>query len=279
MFLSRAPRPPLDAVIESIWIVESGPSGPNRLERVLPTGAAQLIVNLTENQTRRYDPARGMRSETTGGVILAGPMSRFSVIDTREQEWVAGVAFKPGGATAFTRMPASEARDLDIDLVDLWPRDEAASLRERLLVAPTADARLDQLEAALRRAWRGHAGHDAVAYAVGTFTAQPEIASVSTVMAAIGLSQKRFIERFAAEVGLTPKRFCRVRRFQRAIALAHAGRAVDWTSVALDCGYYDQSHLIHDFREFSGLTPTEYTAARTPFQNHVNFLQDVLVAS
>jgi AraC-like DNA-binding protein len=277
MFLSRTPKPPLDAAIESIWIVESAAAGPNRLERVLPTGAAQLIVNLGQDETRRYDVARGLQCDTAGGVVLAGPMSRFSVIDTLEQEWVAGIAFRPGGTAWFLRTPASEARDLDVDLADLEPRDLAESLREQLLEVSTAGARLDRLESALRDAWRGRAWHDAVAYAVARFTSQPAVASVSEVVSAIGLSQRHFISRFTAEVGMTPKRFCRVRRFQRAIAVAHAGGPVDWTSVALDCGYYDQSHLINDFREFSGMTPTEYTAGRTPFQNHVRFLQDMPV--
>ena len=75
------------------------------------------------------------------------------------------------------------------------------------------------------------------------------------------------------EVGLTPKHYCRIRRFQRAVTLANCGRHVDWPQVALDCGYFDQAHFINDFRSFSGLTPTRYLAARTPFQNHVKFLQ------
>ena len=75
------------------------------------------------------------------------------------------------------------------------------------------------------------------------------------------------------EVGMTPKRYCRVRRFQRALALANRGRQVDWNRVALDCGYFDQAHFIHDFRSFAGLTPTGYQSARTSFQNHVKFLQ------
>ncbi len=62
-------------------------------------------------------------------------------------------------------------------------------------------------------------------------------------------------------------------RFQRAVAQTHAARAVDWTEVALASGYYDQAHFIHDFRAFSGLTPTGYLAGRTAFQNHVTFLQ------
>ena len=54
---------------------------------------------------------------------------------------------------------------------------------------------------------------------------------------------------------------------------AHRRGPADWTGLALTCGYYDQAHLIHDFREFSGLTPTAYEARRTAFQNHVTFLQ------
>jgi AraC-like DNA-binding protein len=89
----------------------------------------------------------------------------------------------------------------------------------------------------------------------------------------IGLSAKRFIERFEREVGVTPKRYCRIRRFQHALTLSHHDRRVDWTRVAMDCGYFDQAHFIHDFRSFSGITPTVYQSAKTSFQNHVKFLQ------
>lgn len=74
---------------------------------------------------------------------------------------------------------------------------------------------------------------------------------------------------FARGVGMTPKLFCRVWRFQRVLRAVHHRDAVDWTEVALACGYFDQPHLIHDFREFSGLSPTEYLAARTEHLNHV----------
>lgn len=86
------------------------------------------------------------------------------------------------------------------------------------------------------------------------------------------MSSKRFIERFKEDVGVTPKRYCRIRRFQQAVTLAHQ-QPEDWSQVALDCGYFDQAHFIHDFRSFSGVTPTGYEANRTPFQNHVKFLQ------
>jgi AraC-like DNA-binding protein len=80
-------------------------------------------------------------------------------------------------------------------------------------------------------------------------------------------------------VGLTPKRYCRVRRFQRALVSAHRPRGVDWARVAVDCGYFDQAHFIHDFKSFAGVTPTAYQAAQTQFQNHVKILQSDGVAS
>ncbi len=268
----RVPRPPLDSFVESIWVYQNDPC-PHALERVLPTGAAQLIVNLKEDQTRLYDPEPPHRYVATSGSVLSGVQSRFQVIDTSEQEYVAGVAFKPGGTVPFMRMPAYEASDVDVPLESLWGRRCTATLRERLLESGSIDATLDALDAVLQEMWRPPGLHPAVAYALAAFDRAPLTTSIAKVTDAIGLSAKRFIERFKIEVGMTPKRYCRICRFQRAVTMASRGCHVDWTRVALDCGYFDQAHFIHDFRSFAGLTPTAYQSARTSFQNHVKFLQ------
>jgi AraC-like DNA-binding protein len=268
----RVPRPPLDAFIESIWVYQNEPR-PHSLERVLPNGAAQLIVNLKEDETRLYDPECPERYVTMPGSVMSGVRSGFQLIDMSEQEYVAGVAFKPGGTVPVMRMPAHEASECDVPLEAMWGRRRTEALRERLLECDNIDATVDALEAALREMWSPRTLHPAIGFALSAFDRAPLNTSIAAVTDAIGLSPKRFIERFKIEVGLTPKRFCRIRRFQRALALSHQGRAVDWTRVAVDCGYFDQAHFIHDFRSFSGLTPTGYQAARTPFQNHVKFLQ------
>ncbi len=268
----RVPRPPLDLFVESIWVYQNDPR-PNALERILPTGAAQLIVNLKEDQTRLYDPEAPHRCTATSGSLLSGVQSRFQIIDTSEQEYVAGVAFKPGGTVPFMRVPAHEATDADIPLEALWGRRRTTSLRERLLDGSSVDAKLDALEAVLLEMWTPLGLHPAVTFALAAFDRIPTTTSVARVTHEVGLSAKRFIERFKIDVGMTPKRYCRIRRFQRALARANGGRLVDWTRVALDCGYFDQAHFIHDFRSFAGLTPTEYQSARTSFQNHVKFLQ------
>ena len=111
--------------------------------------------------------------------------------------------------------------------------------------------------------------HPAVAFALREFMRVPLMRTVTDVSATVGLSQRRFIQLFSQQVGLTPKVFCRVRRFQRAIRTAHQERQVNWSELALDCGYFDQAHFIHDFQAFSGLTPSAWDAQRIDSVTHV----------
>ncbi len=75
---------------------------------------------------------------------------------------------------------------------------------------------------------------------------------------------------FREEVGLAPKTWLRVQRFQRAVQQLYAGVDVRWAELALDCGYYDQAHFANEFRAFSGVDATTYTAQRTQWANHIS---------
>ena len=276
LFTQRRPAPPLDRWIECIWLCRSEPR-PRALERVLPSGGSQLILNLAEDETRVYRDAgragEGLICERSPGSVLTGMSTRFQVIDTDEQAYVAGAVFRAGGMVPFVHPPAHELSDADVPLEFLWGRQPVQRLRDQLLSAASPDAALDTLEATLKQMWRQKAVHPAVEFALSTFRAHPSVARVREVTDEIALSSRRFIERFKADVGVTPKRYCRLLRFQCVVSRAHQSAPTDWTGLALDCGYFDQAHLIHEFREFSGLTPTAYEAQRTPFQNHVTFLQ------
>ena len=275
LFVDRVPSPPLDRFIASIWFCDAPPR-PFALERVLPSGAAQLIVNLKDDRTRGYHPETGAMTSSSG-TLLSGVSTRFGIIDTAEQECVVGVSFRPGGTAAFFRLPASETCDADIPLEFVWGR-RAARLREQVLAAASANARLDVLEKAMADAWNESAFDPAVSFALETLATRPHTANVAAVADRVGLSSKRLVERFKTVVGVAPKRYCRILRFQRALQCAERGRQVDWTRIAMDCGYFDQAHFIHDFRSFAGITPTGYDAGRTQFRNHVHFLQADLTA-
>lgn len=74
---------------------------------------------------------------------------------------------------------------------------------------------------------------------------------------------------FSEQVGMTPKRYCRLMRFCKIVRQIASNQPVDWVDVALAGGLFDQAHLIHEFREFSGLSPVRYLSAEHPFPNHV----------
>jgi AraC-like DNA-binding protein len=108
-----------------------------------------------------------------------------------------------------------------------------------------------------------------VGFALARFDAAPALSTVREVARSAGLSERRFSQVFREEVGLTPKVWCRIQRFQRAVRTLHAGADVRWAELALDCGFYDQSHFANEFRAFSGVDATTYSANRTRWINHM----------
>ncbi len=268
LYRTYIPRPPLSDFVELLWSYE-GDDPPHAKERVLPTGTVELIVNLSEDTERVYDGQDPARFQSFRGALVCGAHSGYFVIDTASQASIMGVHFKPGGAFPFLGLPACELRDTHVSLDTLWGAG-ADDLRDRLLEAETAEARFRVLERSLlAQAARPLARHPAVAFALKEFGDAAHARTVSEVTGRIGLSQRRFIRVFSEEVGLTPKLFCRVRRFQEALRLIGRGQHVEWAEVALACGYFDQAHFIHDFRAFSGLNPTAYLAHRGEHLNHV----------
>ena len=269
IYQSHIPGPPLCEFIELMWFGDDY-IVPHALERVLPTGDMSLIINLYEDRTRVYDSQYPSKCKTLNGAIVVGAYSEFTVIDTAEQRSTMGAVFKPGGAFPFFKLPAGELQNTDVSLDMLWG-PEARFLREQLLEAKTPEAKFAALERALlnRMAASLDPPHPAVRFAVGNFRRVPNRA-ISSVTHQIGLSERRFIQLFAQQVGLTPKLYCRVKRFQRVLRhIARCRECIDWAEIALTCGYFDQAHFIHGFRAFSGINPSMYVANKTQFQNHV----------
>jgi AraC-like DNA-binding protein len=253
IYLSHIPRPPLSRFIELLWFFENVAS--HKSERVLPTGCSELVINLREETTPTFE------------AVVAGPYSRFFVLDTSRPVSVVGVHFKPGGAFPFFVLPANELGNLHVPLLSLWGR-QATELRERLLAAEAGQAKLLLLERRLLHLLqRPPSAHAAVGFAVAAF--RRGVRRVGDVVERTGMSQRRFIRLFSEEVGLTPKTFCRIRRFQRAVSVLHRSEIVDWADTAIACGYCDQSHMIHDFQDFAGLSPAQYLLRRSTHVNHV----------
>jgi AraC-like DNA-binding protein len=263
-YVVRQPSPALAPFVEQLWHFDG--DLPDRRERILPTGAMALLINLDEDELRSYHGPGYRQVRRIRGACVAGAQGGHFAIDTREQRLIVGVAFRMGGALPFFRASADAVTDLHVELDDVWGRDGAV-MRERLLEAPTVDARLAVLDRILReRVVRPLERDPAIEHAVRAFDRD---ASVAAVTERLGMTARTFHRRFTAAVGLTPKRFARVRRFQRVLGAVEQARAYDWAQVAAACGYYDQAHLIHEFRELAGVTPTAYGPSAPDHRNHV----------
>jgi AraC-like DNA-binding protein len=260
------PKMPLAALVECLWYWEGAP-GPHLQERLLPQAQAAMILNLREEPIAIYEDGRGARHY--GTAVFSGARSSCFTIDCNQQERVVGVQFAPGGASPFLRMPMSELEDASFDMADLWS-GEAAWVRERVLGAPTPQAMLRVLEQCLiERLRASDCLHPAIIYMAGELDICDRSARVQAVTQQIGLSQRRLAQIFHEQIGVSPKTFHRVRRFQHTLQRLRGVRRVDWAELAVECGYYDQAHLGHDFRQIAGMTPSAYLAAATEHLNHV----------
>jgi AraC-like DNA-binding protein len=257
LFRSYRPSPPLSDYIEKFWLYD-GYESPHFQERILPSGTFELVFNLRENELRIYKAARPDHCERLSGALISGPYNGFFVTDTVEEASVMGVHFRPGGAFPFLGLAADELADTHIGLETIWGRG-GDEIRERLSALESPMYRFRLLEKwLLSRLFRPPQHHPAVSLALEGFRRDNARGVVRRLARHAGLSDRRFIDVFRFEAGLKPKLFNRVRRFQRVLALAHRIPAPNWAEIAVDQGYFDQSHLIRDFLAFSGFSPANY---------------------
>jgi AraC-like DNA-binding protein len=252
MYVQYGPGLPLAPYVEKLWYCEGYPAA-HRRERVLPNGRFQLIIDLTPR---------------SGSSIIVGMRTAHSLLETASIQSVVGVVFRPGGTLPFFGAPADEFYDHTVPLDQVWS-SASGKLRDRLLEADNPAARLRILEADLRQRLGQPAElHSAVRYALQEFGRYPHTAGILEVAREAGLSRRRFAGLFREQVGIAPKLYCRLRRFQQVVRRGASGAPVNWAQVSLDGGYYDQAHMAHEFREFSGVSPGEWLASERPFVNH-----------
>ena len=256
-FRSYRPGRPLSDFVENFWLCD-GYDSPHLRERIFPGGTFELVFNLRDGDlriTRAQDPDRCTRLP---GAVVAGPHGGYFVTDRAAGASVMAVHFKPGGAFPFLGPAADELLDTHAALQDIWGQ-AALEIRERVAAERTPARRFQILQdALLSRLVRRSERHPAVLSALDYFRRDPSRAVVGKLARDVGLSNRRFIDVFNFEVGVKPKLFVRIRRFQRVLQQVNQLPSVDWAQLALEQGYFDQSHLIRDFVAFSGISPADY---------------------
>lgn len=241
-------------------------------ERFLPDGGVNMVIDLTDRPKFVFDPVTLQPLLRCKNAWISGMRTAPITISSAKMSDMVVVGFQPAGAFAVWGIPLHELRDTVVDAeAALGP--SVTDLRSRLLDCTDADGRFELVEAWAREAMKNRVLPDRqwglAQFAVDWIRRAPTMASIDTVARRAGASNRHLIHTFKRFVGTTPKQFQRVHRFQQVVVSVDAAETVDWAQVALDCGYYDQAHLIRDFRHFSGFTPTEYLTARGKITNYV----------
>jgi AraC-like DNA-binding protein len=236
------PSPALRPWVRHFWILEG--VGGNAPESIFPDGSMEIAVHLGEP----FADSSGPQHHS----LFIGQMDAPLTVFSAERTLCVGIKFEPWGAASFVPIPLDESGGRIRSLDEAWSHD-AHFLRERLGNAVSDTQRITILEDMLERRRRAFARAPDSRLADAVQLLVNGNARVETVAQHAGMSTRQFERRVRAIAGASPKLLARVFRFQR--ALARAGRA-DWAAIAADCGYFDQAHLIRDFRQFTGAPPT-----------------------
>ncbi|MEV0897141.1 helix-turn-helix domain-containing protein [Actinoplanes sp. NPDC049802] len=260
-YVSRAPRPPLGALIDDLYYLEGAP--PYARLTLPPAPSALLIINLGAPFRIRA----GTDVEPAGyadGCVVTMPTRAWEFGYPPRTRSV-GVHFKPWGLAPFLPMPAVELCDRPVTVERVWGRSAVTGLRDRLATAGGPHEMLTLLEEELRRRLSETAGLGLVRHMSGVIAASSGAVAIGDLSVAAGVSSTHLAQRFKEIIGVTPKRLARAHRFTATVFAIDPAGPVDWGDLAGGAGYFDQAHFGHEFREFTGLTPTRYVEVRRRF--------------
>lgn len=225
-YVERLPSPALRPWVECFWSRRD--DTPPGAQRILPDGCADLVFDLTSGES-----------------VAVGTMTTALVLEPQSPSHYFGVRFRPGRAAAFLRIPLAELTDARVPLRDVWKHwpdqpPDAHLLEAELLrrLNPQRDRRVDG--------------------AIALIAAGGGTVRVDDIARELGISRQHLSRQFLHHVGVTPKTFARVIRFRHLVDSVLTRDTVDWADAALEHGYYDQSHLIADFRALAGTPPNAF---------------------
>ena len=250
-------HPALVPYIKCIWSVESDRAiydAPR--ERILPDRCVELVFHF-EDPFQTHFADGGSASQPRSFVV--GQMRRFLEIEPAGRIGLIAIRFHAHGAYRFFSPPLREITNGVVDLRNVWKK-RGSEWTERVALARRASDRLRLLEDALLESLRRHDRHDrTVDRCLHRIDVSHGEMSVAELASELGLSNRQLTRRFENAVGLGPKEFARISRFLRAVRSLSKRPGCTLTETALDCGYFDQAHFNHEFREFAGMTPGEFS--------------------
>lgn len=251
------PTPPLRSFVECFWTLEGdGLIDGSPPERILPDGCVELILNFGDRFLQHVGEQRNLQPRN----FIVGQMTGPILISATGVVRLLGIRFQPGGTRPFIDLPANEITDRVVELSDLSRQFERRILRA-WEHAVTLDQKIAAVDAFLAsRVNHGKFDPHLLALAARVIDWRG-LVSVDQLASHAGVSSRQLERRFLQEVGLGPKLLARIVRFQQVFRAVESN--APWAEVAIECGYYDQAHLIRDFNQFAQQTPAVLLASKS----------------
>lgn len=268
VYAVHQPATPLSHFIENLWFFD-GYDVDHTMERLLPDATMEIVINLRPEPKRLYHRDNFDDVQTFHKSWVSGKQTRYIVIEAARVSSMMGVHFRPCGSFPFLGFDLSELTDKVVELDLLWG-DRINTLREELLDTSDVAGRFATLERFLMERFSGYPrSYRSIERAVQLMVRSPHGMAIRDLAGAIGITPKHLITQFNRYVGLKPKLCERIGKFQGVLHAIDQDRKVEWSRLALSCGYCDQSHFIKEFKAFSGLNPSRYVVDRTDHPNYV----------
>ena len=257
------PAGPLARWVEAVWASEG--VGCFEEEQILPRSRTEVLFGLGDRHWLRNgngsEPDRAFDRS-----FVSGLQRRPLHVESPTTTAMAGVRLRAEGAARFLRETPSAIAGAVVDLDDVLGTG-VERLREQIACTPDLRRRALLLAAAVARHLGTADGPPAaVRFALDALHASRGAIPIRDLVRECGFSHRWLTERFRDEIGLTPKAYARLVRFEAAFETLCRLDRVDWAAFALDAGYYDQAHLVREFRQLAGVTPSEAYRRRAPDQ-------------
>ncbi len=265
-FLTALPSPLLSRFVKQYWAIEDClPSDERHIQRIVPNGLTELTFYFG-NKPGSLDEKR----HPADYALLSGHLRNFYDIEVTGKLSMFSVSFQPFGACCFFHIPASEFYNLTVPLY-LVLKTQGTELESRLNEKNSFNERIQVMETFLLnrlKAGRKDWETNRIFHTLSLINSTKGMITVEALASAVCLGRKQFERTFGSCIGASPKQFLRTVRFQHSLYQKQKDKELMLTELAYRCGYFDQSHMIADYKIFSGKTPSQYFAGCEPYSDY-----------